>query len=297
MNTRLIISIRQALSQVGRNLAMTVASLFSITAILLILGLFFIIVVNISHMSEEVKENFDSVQINLEETTDRAMADDLIREFEAMPEVSAVVYQTKDENLAKWKVKWGDNKDILDRLPTNPLPNSIIVTLGRVEDADTVVARAEAMRGIERITYSQDTVNKLIAITNGIQLVGLVLIGFLLIISIVVVSNTVKLTVLAREREINIMKYVGATNWFIRGPFLMEGIIIGIIGAAISSGIISGIYHYLVTNFGVDIMLVMQTGLVSESHFLTNLGIIFVALGISIGACGSIISMRRFLDT
>lgn len=297
MNTRLIISIRQALRQVGRNLAMTVASLFSITAILLILGLFFIIVVNISHMSEEVKENFDSIQINLEETTDQAMANDMMREFESMQEVSSAVYQTKDENLQKWKIKWGDNKDILDRLPTNPLPNSIIVTLERVEDASTVVARAEAMQGIERITYSQDTVNKLIAITNGIQFVGLVLIGFLLIISIVVVSNTVKLTVLAREREINIMKYVGATNWFIRGPFLMEGIIIGIVGAAISSGIISGVYHYLVTNFGVDIMLIMQTGLVAESHFLTNLVIIFVALGISIGACGSIISMRRFLDT
>jgi len=140
-------------------------------------------------------------------------------------------------------------------------------------------------------------VDKLISITNGIQIVALVLIAFLLVVSVIVVSNTIKLTVLSREREITIMKYIGATNWYIRGPFLMEGIFLGLIAAIISGVLVSLLYHYIVTSFGLDFMLIMSTGLVREKFMITNLAVVFVSMGISIGAVGSIISMRRFLDT
>jgi cell division transport system permease protein len=280
-------------------MAMTIASLFSITAILLILGFFFIIVVNINNISESVKENFDVVEVNLLDQTDEADTGVLMDEFRRMTGVLNVTFQSKDEALENWKDQWGDNADLLERIKArgdNPLPNAIIIEVEQLSDAESVVQKAENMDGVEKINYAQDTVNKLLKITSFIQMGALILIGFLLIISVVVVSNTVKLTVLAREKEITIMKYVGATNWFIRGPFLMEGIVIGVIAAILSSGLIAGIYHYIVQNFGVDFMLIMSIGFVSEKHLLINLAIIFVALGASIGACGSIISMRRFLD-
>jgi cell division transport system permease protein len=297
MNTRVITALRQALRQIGRNLAMTVTSLFSITAILLILGFFFVIIVNINFITQGIRDGFDTVQVHLLETTTEEQGQAMMTDLKNHSNVAEVVYQTKDEALAHWKEEWGDEADILDRLPSNPLPNSIIVTVKDIEHVDEVVKLTEAMPGVEKITYSRDTVNKLIRVTNIIQIVALILIIFLLFISIIVVSNTIKLTVLAREREIRIMKYVGATNWYIRGPFLFEGIIIGLVGALISGILVLLIYHVVVSRYGINVVMIMSSGLISENTMVENLTAIFAALGVSIGACGSVISMRRFLDT
>jgi cell division transport system permease protein len=289
--------LRQTFSQIGRNMNMTIASLFSITAILLILGIFFILLVNINSISDSVKDNFGKVQINLLDDVAEPRSQEMMDELAPMDGVNAVSFLTRDEAMANFRKKWGDNAYILDRLEVNPLPNAIIVEVSDIEKAENIVSHAEGMAGVYKINYAQDTVDKLIKISNYIQLGALILIAALLAISIVVVSNTIKLTVLAREREITIMKYVGATNWFIRGPFLLEGIIIGLISAALSGVVIALIYHQIVTTFGLDFVLLMSTGFVPERFLIENLIIVYVALGVSIGACGSIISMRRFLDT
>ena len=119
--------------------------------------------------------------------------------------------------------------------------------------------------------------------------------AFLIIVSIVVVSNTIKLTVLNRSREINIMKYIGATNWFIRGPFLGEGIIIGIVSAAISVGLTIFGYTKLIDAIGEQVFSILSVPMVPVDFLALNFTWIFLALGVSIGACGSIISMRKFL--
>jgi cell division transport system permease protein len=276
---------------------MTVASMFSITAILLILGIFFIILVNINNISDSVKENFGEVQINLTNAVDEVKVKEMMDEFKPMDGVENVSFLSREAAMENFKKKWGANADLLDKLEVNPLPNAIVVKVSDIEKADGIVKRAEGMQGIEKINYAQNTIDKLIKISNYIQLGALILIAALLAISIVVVSNTIKLTVLAREREITIMKYVGATNWFIRGPFLLEGIIIGLISAAVSSVVIAAIYHQVVANFGFDFALLMSTGFAPEEFLIKNLIVVYVALGVSIGSCGSIISMRRFLDT
>jgi cell division transport system permease protein len=289
--------IRQTFSQIRRNMNMTVASMFSITAILLILGIFFIILVNINNISDSVKEHFGEVQINLLDTVDEATTQQMMAEFEPMDGVEGVSYLTREEAMNNFKTRWGDNAGLLDKLEVNPLPNAIIVKVTDIEKAGGIVKKAEGMGGVDKINYARNTVNKLIKISNYIQLGALILIAALLAISIVVVSNTIKLTVIAREREITIMKYVGATNWFIRGPFLLEGIIIGLVSAAVSGFVIAMIYHQVVANFGLDFTLLMSTSFVRERFLVENLVVVYAALGVSIGACGSIISMRRFLDT
>jgi cell division transport system permease protein len=185
----------------------------------------------------------------------------------------------------------------LDGLDENPLPNSIIIKVTDLQEADAIVARVKTFDGIEDVKYYKDTVDQLMKITRFIQVGAMVVIVFLVIVSVIVVSNTVKLTVLAREREISIMKYVGATNWFIRGPFLIEGIFIGILSALISVGIISYIYYKITELIGPEIFIMLSTTMVPGEFLITHLVWIFLALGISIGASGSIISMRRFLDT
>ena len=286
----------QAFSQINRNKMMTTASLVSITAILLVLGIFFLIVVNINAMAHDVRTNFNEVQANLFDAVTPEQSEEMMGEIGQLQGVAGTKYQTREEALENWKAKWGDNADLLDRMPTNPLPNSIIISLSEIEYANAVVDHVREMRGVEKINYSQDTVDKLLRLTRIIQIISLVVILVLILISITVVSNTIKLTVLAREREIVIMRYIGATNWYIRGPFLMEGIIIGVIAAVISSVAVGFLYYYAIGHIGMDFALLMPTGFVPLFFMMENLSIIFLALGVSVGACGSIISMRRFLE-
>ncbi|MDR0852926.1 MAG: permease-like cell division protein FtsX [Clostridiales Family XIII bacterium] len=289
------LAIKQAFSQINRNKVMSLASLFSITAIMLILGVFFIVIVNITNMTENVKQDFDQIQVYLKDSVDPDDKTVMIREIEAISHVEDANYLSKEDAMEQWKEKWGDNADLLDRLEANPLPNSIIFKVDKLDYATGIVKQIEKFEGVEKVNYSQSTVDKLLDITNFIQVGALIVIIFLVIISIMVVSNTIKLTVLAREKEITIMRYVGATNWFIRGPFLLEGVIIGIISAAVSSGLVALLYHYIVSRFGLSLVLIMSSGFVSQQFMNINLLIIFLSLGISIGAAGSIVSMRRFL--
>ncbi|MEI8215848.1 MAG: permease-like cell division protein FtsX [Eubacteriales bacterium] len=290
-------AIKQAFLQIVRNKAMSFASLFSITAMMLILGLFFIVAVNVNLISENAKKQFDTVQIYLQDTTEWAPVAEMIKTLTAMPEVAKAEFINKDQALLELKARWGDNGYLLDGLETNPLPNSIRVKVNKLEYADKVVTVSKTFKGIEDIKYYQSTVDKLISITNFIKVAALIMIIFLIIVSVVVVSNTIKLTVLAREKEISIMKYVGATNWFIRGPFLTEGIIMGIFSAGISALVIGFIYSKVVEKFSQQAAVLLSSGMVSEGFLLSNLIWIFMPLGVSIGAIGSMLSMRRFLDT
>lgn len=290
-------ALKQAFKQVFRNRSMTMASMFSITAMLLILGLFFILVVNINMMTESAKNEFDTVQIYLLDETDDTATENMMADLNSMSEVDEVTYVTREQAIQNWSSEWGENAYLLESLDNNPLPNSLVVKVSKIENADAVVARIKTFVGVEDIKYYKDVVDKLMSITNFIQTGALIIIIFLVIISVVVVSNTVKLTVLAREREISIMKYVGATNWFIRGPFLVEGMFIGLFAATVSSGLISLLYYKIADLLGEGMFIMMSTPMVSPSFLVFNLVWIFIALGVSIGACGSIISMRRFLDT
>ncbi len=277
---------------------MSIASLFSITAMMLILGLFFVLIVNIGVAMETAKMDYDTVSVYLtdEVTYDSAMK--MADQLRAMSEVAEVSYLDKDTALSQWKVQyWGENAYLLDTLPENPLPNSIEVTVKELSGADAVVDKAKSFQGVEDIKYYRDTVQKLVKITDSLKVAMLIIMAFLVLVSIVVVSNTIKLTVFARQREIEIMKYVGATNWFIRGPFLAEGIFIGIIAAGISVGVVAALYGKIVQLMGTDMSLMIGSPMVSVQFLVVNLVWVFLALGISIGACGSIVSMRRFLDT
>jgi cell division transport system permease protein len=214
-----------------------------------------------------------------------------------MPEVRETQFLSRDEALAQWRLDWGDRGYLLDTLQTNPLPDGVIVRLTDLEGADAVAERARNFPGVLEVRYFRDIVDTLVRITNFIQMASLIIMGVLIIICIVVVSNTIKLTVFARAEEINIMKYIGATNWFIRGPFLLEGIMIGIISAAISAGVIALVYSRIIQLLQVEVANMFRMQLVSVEFLTYNLFWIFLALGVSIGAVGSIISMRRFLDT
>ena len=290
-------NVRQALQQIWRNKGMSTASVFAITAMLLILGLFFVITVNINLFTEMLKNNYNEVEVFLNDDVKKSDAEDIMKKIDAEPGVKSSTYRNKTEAMKIMKARWGENSYLLDSLGDNPLPSSIVVTVDSMSTADNVIKMVKGTDGVEDVKYYQDTVKKLTKITNFLKLAAMIIMVFLIIVSIVVVSNTIKLTVFARAKEIEIMKYIGATNWFIRGPFLIEGILIGVISSAVSAVATFFIYREIISLVGKQFMTIMSSPLVPAGYLSVNLILIFLAIGVSIGACGSIVSMRKFLDT
>ena len=292
----LIYNIKQGFIQIFRNKGMSLASIFSILAMLMILGIFFLIAVNLNLFTEVVKQDYDQVEVFLLDDTTQEQAQNRMNEMEGYEGVSDVVNRSKDEALEIMKERWGESGYLLDSLGDNPLPASVLISVESIESAQSVSEYAGTLEGVEDVQFYQETVDKLTQITNFLQIGALIVMAFLIVVSVVVVSNTVKLTVFARAREIRIMKYVGATNWFIRGPFISEGIIIGLLAALVSTGLITLLYDRIVAGIGVEVMAIVSCPLIPVGYMAGNMLIIFIALGVSIGAWGSIISMRKFLD-
>jgi len=297
MIKRFFYTLKQAFRQIFRNRAMSITSIFAIMAMLLILGLFFVLVINVNTAAESIQGDYDSIEIYLLDDTTEEDAQVMIDDMKEQYGVEDAYYKTKDDAMEQLKESWGDNGYLLDSLEENPLPNSVVIMIADLEAADDLAQQAESYDGIEDVKYYKDTVDKLLSMTDFLQMAAIIVMIFLIIVSIVIVSNTIKLTVLNRASEISIMKYVGATNWFIRGPFLAEGIIIGIIAAGVSVGLLTLIYREIVNLIGDQVLSMLSMPMVPVGFLIYNISWIFLALGISIGACGSIVSMRRFLDS
>ena len=264
---------------------------------MLILGLFFVLTVNVNLFTEMVKADYDQIEVFLEDSTSNEEAQEILEQVKVHEHVSDVQYRSKEDALKIMKKRWGENSYLLDTLGENPLPNSLLITVDSLESADEVTAYLDEFKGIEDVKYYKETVEKLTMVTDFLQIACLIIMAFLVIVSVVVVSNTIKLTVMARAKEISIMKYIGATNWFIRGPFFAEGVILGIFSSLVSAGITFAVYSKVVGAIGTQVMTILSSPLVPAGYMAGNLICIFLAMGVSIGACGSIISMRRFLDT
>lgn len=288
-------SVKQAARQIWRNKVMSFASMFSITCMLLILGVFFILTVNVNVATEGIKNQFDTIEVFLLEDIHSSQINKMQNSISSMDEVDSTEFISKEQALKDFKQRFGENAYLFDALPENPLPDALRVKLNDLSKGEMVAEVCRSMDGVEDVRYYATEVNKILKVTRAIERIALILVAFLVIVSVVVVSNTIKITVEARKGEIIIMKYIGATNWFIRGPMLSEGVLIGLVSAVISFAAVSVAYARLVDVFGYQIMLLVSSEMVDKQYMTTSLIWIFSALGVSIGAVGSIISMRRYL--
>jgi cell division transport system permease protein len=289
-------TVRQAFSQIFRNKNMSSASVFSITAMLLMVGLFFTIMVNVNLMAKNAEDQFDTISVYLKDTVTAEQGAELAEQIKVIDHVADAKYVSKDEAMAIMKERWGENGYLLDGVTSNPLPASVEVTSADLEYEDKIVQELNKFDAVDEVRFYRDAIEKVMTITGYVQKGALAIIIVLLIVSLIVVSNTVKLTVHAREEEIHIMKYVGATNWFVRGPFFVEGIIIGLVSSILAVLIVGFAYYKFIEVFTPRFLILFNSGMVPFDFIIENLIIIFVALGVCIGALGSILSMRRFLD-
>ena len=287
--------IKEGFVNIRRNRMMSIASIGSVAAALMILGMVFLLIINMNHMVEDVKQQFDSIQLYLRDDVENEQILAIKSRLEGVEGIRELEFESKETALEKMREKWGDQAFLLEGLESNPLPNSIIIYVKDIGYSDSIVEEVSGIGGIEEVKYYNDIVQKLLSIANFIRLLGLVVIAILVFLSIFIIGNTIKLTVAARKREINIMKYVGATNWFIRWPFFIEGMVLGLLGAILSLAIVYFGYSYIYNAVSNQIYMLLTTYIVPMNAIIKDMMVIFAVLGMGIGALGSILSMRKYL--
>lgn len=223
---------------------------------------------------------------------------ELETKIRTIPYINTIEYVTKEDALNTVKSWLKDSQYILDAYAEdNPFKASYVVTLTDLSKSSEVQEQILTFENVDKITVRSDTINTLISLANGVQTASAVILVLLVLISTFIIANTIKLTVHARRKEISIMKYVGATNGFIRWPFMVEGIIIGIVAALITVLFLGLAYNFVGGQIKASAITdTIQISLLQFSDVFNTLMITYLLLGIGIGAIGSAISMRKYLE-
>ena len=224
----------EALQSFWRNRFMSIASIATVALALFILGLFLTLVANLDYFAENLESQVE-ITVYLKDDVSQKDIDSVGRRLSALPDVKSVAFTDKDQAMDILKERMKDQPGILDALDgKNPLPSSYEVTFTEPEAVRRTADIVSDYPEVEGTHYGQEIVEQLFQITRIIRWGGIALIIFLTLAMLFIISNTIRLTVFARRKEIAIMKYVGATNWFIRWPFLLEGLLLGFIGGVLA---------------------------------------------------------------
>ena len=285
--------IREVFISLKRNNWMTFASISTVALSLLILGMFLIIVLNLNNMASALESQ---VQINVylhDDLSDREMKE-IGEKIQAMSVVEEIKFVDKKDAMDRFKERLGDQKTLLEALEdTNPLPNAFEVKLKRPEEVKATANKINEFEGVETAKFGQDVVEQLFELTKMVRIFGFFIIVFLAMATLFIISNTIRLTVFARRKEIGIMKYVGATNWFIRWPFLMEGMVLGFLGAIVATVLLRNLYSAVTAKIYSTLAFLP---LIPEYPFVNHITLLLLVVGTAIGALGSTISLKRFMN-
>ena len=290
--------IGEGFSNVFKNKKSTSASLIIMCATMIIFGVFLAISENINHFVQKMEQD-QGIQVFVNRDASDEEIEDVRTELNKINGISKIEYRSKEAALNQVKEMLGDHQELVSGLTEedNFLPASYIVKFTDLSQSEQVRQEIEKIDNIESIQSSDKTSQMLVKLANGIKIGTLVILILLILISTFIISNTIKLTVHARKREISIMKYVGATNNFIRWPFIVEGIIIGVMSSLISILIIGLAYTWIAEQaIKTEFMQNLGINLVTFQDMFKSILITYLLLGTGIGMLGSTISMRKYLD-
>ena len=280
--------IGEGFSNVFKNKKQAMTSIGMMCVTMLIFGVFFVIGENLNHFVDQVQaEQGMQVFMKLDATDEQIT---LKQELHSIDGINTVDTISQAQALQQVKERFGDKAYLLEGHDESIFQVSFIVTLTDLSKSAKIQDQISHLSNVDEIRSSNETISTLVKIAKGIRIATYVISICLIIFAIFIIANTIKLTVHARRREISIMKYVGATNGFIRWPFAVEGMIIGIISGGISTALLAGLYTLAINNDGF-VKIISKMGLT-----LLNLVIlVYLVLGIGIGVLGSTISMRKYL--
>lgn len=283
--------LRESLKSLGRNSWMTFASVSAVTVTLLLVGVFIVIMMNLNQLADNL-ENDVEIKVITEPTAEAEVVKVLEKQVRETPGVSEVVHATKDEELDKMIKSFGDELNLYKQ--SNPLGDALYVKATDPHKTAEVAKKIDTYDNTYQVVYGEGKIEKLFNVLNMSRNVGMVLILALLFTAMFLISNTIRLTIVARGREIEIMKLVGATNSFVRIPFVLEGIWLGVLGSIIPMVVISVSYYELYSQWQPRLQNELFQ-LLNATPFILQVNGLLLFMGVFIGVWGSFMSVRKFL--
>ena len=285
--------IKETFTSLKRNSLMSIASISTVALSILVLGIFLTMVLNVNNLASHL-ENQVQVTIYMDDSASAEQLKHMEKVLRSTAGIVKVTPRTKEEALAELRKRLGEQQKLLAALgEDNPFPASFEIQVDNPERIPQLVAQFQQMPGVETAKFGQEVVEHLFQLTRVLRIGGILLIVLLAIATLFIISNTIRITVFARRREVNIMKYVGATDWFIRWPFLLEGMLMGFAGAVIASLILVQGYNAIQAKiYGTLAFFPMLPSWPTMGYLSAGL----ICVGTLIGALGSSISLRKFLD-
>ena len=284
--------VKETYKSIRRNGFMSFASISTVAVYLLVLGMFLMIFLNTNNLAQYLESQVQVSVYMQDNATGQELA--AVKEkLTKMPGVVKVTQVSKTEALARFKKRLGDQDQLLNSLgKENPFPNSFEVQVDNPERIKMLTPQIGQLPKVETAKFGQEVVEHLFQLTKILRFGGILLVVFLAMATLFIISNTIRLTVFARRKEVIIMKYVGATDWFIRWPFLLEGMTLGFFGAVIAFILINSIYSGLLERIHATLAFLP---LLPSSPLLLYVDLFLLFAGTGIGALGSYISLRKFL--
>ena len=284
--------IKETYKSIRRNGFMSFASISTVAVSLLVLGMFLMIFLNTNNLAQYLESQVQVSVYMQDSATDKELA--AVKEkLTKMPGVVKVTQVSKQQALERFKKRLGDQEQLLNSLgKDNPFPNSFEVQVDSPERIKVLTPQLGQLPKVETAKFGQEVVEHLFQLTKILRFGGILLVVFLAMATLFIISNTIRLTVFARRKEVIIMKYVGATDWFIRWPFLLEGMTLGFFGAVVAFILINSIYSGLLERIHATLAFLP---LLPTSPLLLYVDLFLLVAGTGIGALGGYISLRKFL--
>jgi len=292
--SKFLYSLKQGIKGIFHNKTMSFISIISVTASLIMLGIVLTIVLNINQFISATKDEINEVRVSVEADIDDDTRIELKNSIRKIEGVKGIEYKTKESSFKELKKNWGEDAYLLEGIE-NPLDSFYVITIDNPENIKTISNKILKLEGATDVKYYQDVMQNFLTISNTVKKFGGMLIICLLLICLVIIANTIKSRVYSKKEEIQIIKYVGASNGFVIAPFIVEGFAIGILGSSLAVGICIGMYGYIVEKITELISSVMGNAILPLTSISTSLIVVLVVTGISIGILGSIVSVKKHL--
>lgn len=286
---------KESLVNLWRNGAMSFSSIFAVTITLLLIGVISVLALNVQDISANIEDGV-RIYVKLERSIDENAEKEVGNQIKKLKGVGFVTYSSKDEELNKLIDKQGkDGKTLFESYrEDNPLGSAYEVEAKDPTKLASLAKKIQDIPNVNSVNYGGDSTQSMVTTLNTIQKAGSVFIVGLVIVALFMISNTIKITITARSTEISIMRMVGASNWYIRIPFMLEGMLIGLFGAIIPILVLVYGYGALYNYTGGSLMSSMLV-LKAPMPFIRDFSFILAGLGAGVGLIGSFVSMRRFL--
>jgi len=281
---------------VVRNRVMTLASIGAIMAALFVLGIIMATIINLDNIVAGLESKVE-VTVYLKKGTTQGDIETVYNRINSWEGIVEVEFISKEEALENWRKEMGSKSYLLDGYneENNPLPDTFRIKVERPEYVENIVTNARKLSAVDQVRYSADVVRAIMSIAGTTRLIGLSIVVLLSVMSVIIINNTIKLTVYSRRREINIMKYIGATDWYIRWPFLIEGMVLGLFGAVLAGGAVAGLYAILLEKANDMESILSIFGLLPMKDIMYPVLLVFALIGCLIGISASMLSIRKHL--